>query len=402
MKAGGTSIGRAEKSPIREKLRNVLGQPSWHLASDTIEAFVTRTGGHLGPVTFDRKHRKIQPFSVAPWHSESHDPSTPPMLRILRGDFFCMPFGGNDKPFRGERHPPHGQTANADWTFRSCTHSRGETTLHLSMNTTIRTGRVDKTITLINGHSAIYTRHLISEMTGPMNLGHHAMLKFPADSAGIISTSRFVHGQVLPDQFEDPARGGYSSLKRGATFSRLSKVPAADGTIADLSRYPAREGFEDLSMIVANARDPIAWTAVSFPKQRYVWFALKDPKVLRQTVLWISNGGRHYAPWNGRHRGVMGLEEITGNFHYGLAESAAPNPIARRGYATTMAMNPQKPLMVNYIMACVAAPVGFDQVKSIVPDLTGDHVVVESASGRKIVAPMDVRFLHGGWVDLTK
>ena len=74
-----------------------------------LPAFVTRIGGHLGPVTFDRRGRKIMPLSVAPWAAERLDLATPPIIRALRGDFFCMPFGGNATPFRGrgsiERHP---------------------------------------------------------------------------------------------------------------------------------------------------------------------------------------------------------------------------------------------------------------------------------------------------------
>ena len=73
----------------------VLGQPSWRIASKEVEAFVTETGGHLGPVTFKLGGRKIAPYSVAPWAKEKLDRSTPNIIKALRGDFFCMPFGGN-------------------------------------------------------------------------------------------------------------------------------------------------------------------------------------------------------------------------------------------------------------------------------------------------------------------
>ena len=171
-------------------------------------------------------------------------------------------------------------------------------------------------------------------MDGPMCLGHHAMLKFPeAEGSGAISTSRFVYGQVLSAVFEQPELGGYSSLKMGAEFQSLQEVPTAAGGLADLSRYPARRGFEDLVMVVSDAGLPLAWTAVAFPRERFVWFALKDPKVLRETVLWMSNRGRHYPPWSSRHVNVMGLEEVTANFHLGLAASAAAESHFRQGLA---------------------------------------------------------------------
>ena len=40
---------------------------------------------------------------------ERIDRSQPPVIRVLRGDFFCMPFGGNEGSFRGERHLVHGE-----------------------------------------------------------------------------------------------------------------------------------------------------------------------------------------------------------------------------------------------------------------------------------------------------
>ena len=66
------------------KKRIICGQPSWRLTSTDVEAFVTEMGGHLGPVTFDRKGRKLQPYSIAPWAEEQTDPSLPPIIKALR------------------------------------------------------------------------------------------------------------------------------------------------------------------------------------------------------------------------------------------------------------------------------------------------------------------------------
>ena len=85
------------------RLRKVFGQDSWRLASDRVEAFITRLGGHLGPVTFSLPNGKIQPFAVAPWAEEALGPEVPAVLKVLRGDFFCCPFGGNARPWRTER-----------------------------------------------------------------------------------------------------------------------------------------------------------------------------------------------------------------------------------------------------------------------------------------------------------
>ena len=375
----------------------IHGQPSWRLASSSVEAFVTELGGHLGPITFDRKGRKLQPYSVAPWAEEETDPSLPSIIKALRGDFFCLPFGGNTTPFGRERHPIHGETANARWQFRSLETKAGRSCLHLSLKTKVRPGQVDKRIWVVDGQNTVYSQHVVTGMSGPMNLGHHAMLKFPdLPGSGFVTTSRFVYGQVFPQAFELPENLGYSWLKPGAEFKSLERVPTQNGETADLTRYPARRGFEDLVMLVSDAKAPFAWTAVSFPRERYVWFALKDPRVLRETVFWLSNGGRHYPPWNSRHINVMGLEEVTSYFHIGLAESACKNPISRKGFPTCLALNPKKPLVVSYIMGMADIPAGFDRVVSIRPVQGNRAILLKSASGKQAQAAVDVSFLQAG------
>jgi len=178
----------------------VCGQPSWRLASSEVEAFVTEMGGHLGPVTFDRSDRRLQPYSVAPWAEEENDPPLRPVTKALRGDFFCMPFGGNATPFRGERHPVHGETANARWRFESLETREGRTSLHLSLKTKIRPGRVDKEISLLRGQNTLYCQHVVTGASGPMSLGHHAMSSSPIGRAAdwclraVLCTPRSCHG----------------------------------------------------------------------------------------------------------------------------------------------------------------------------------------------------------------
>ena len=377
--------------------RVIYGQPSWRLASGEVEAFVTEAGGHLGPVTFERGSRRIQPYSVAPWVEEKVDATLPTILKVLRGDFFCLPFGGNATPYRGERHPVHGETANSRWKFESLETSAGRSCLHLSLRTKVRPGRVDKRITLVAGQNVVYSQHTVSGMKGPMNLGHHAMLKFPdSPGCGVVSTSRFAYGQVFPQPVERAENRGYSWLKPGAEFKSLEAVPTITGESADVTRYPARRGFEDIVMVVSNAAEPFAWTAVTFPGERYVWFALKDPRVLRETVFWFSNGGRHYAPWNGRHINVLGLEEVCSNFHPGLAESASKNPISDRGFPTCLMLNPNRPLVVAYVMGAAKIPAGFDRVVSIRATGGNRAIRLQAASGKEVEAAVELDFLWAG------
>ena len=223
------------KARAQGKRRIIHGQPSWRLASAQVEAFVTEMGGHLGPVTFERKGRRLQPYSVAPWAEEPTDPALPPILKALRGDFFCLPFGGNETPFGKERHPVHGETANARWRFRSLESRAGRTCLHVSLTTKVRPGRVDKRIWLLDGQNTVYSQHVVSAMNGPMNLGHHAMLKFP-DEPGSLA--------ALPGKEVDTAI--MQMLANGAPARRLTamdlivrrRMTAAIPALFDAARDP--------------------------------------------------------------------------------------------------------------------------------------------------------------------
>jgi hypothetical protein len=378
--------------PLSSPLQSQAGQRGWSLTNDRVRAFLTRTGGQLAPVVFRLGRRRVQPFTIAPWSKEPL-PGVPVMLKVLRGDFFCCPFGGNAAPFRGEQHPPHGETANRDWTFRSLGREGDTTTLHASMQLRVRAGRVDKRLQLRRGHSAVYCEHILSGFRGPMPVGTHPMLRLPDQpGAGLLSVSPFTRGQVVPVAWERPEARGYSRLKTGARFTSLRRVPTRGGGTTDLSRFPTRRGYEELVQLVSDVRLPFAWTAMAVPSEGYVFFALKNPRVLRETVLWFSNGGRHYPPWNGRHLNVIGLEEVTAFFHLGLAESAKPNLLTRAGVPTAMQLRPDQPLRVAHILALAAIPRDFGAVKTIVPAKGG--VTLTSRNGRRVFAPLDLDFVR--------
>jgi len=367
-------------------MKTICGQPSHTIATKEVSAAVTATGGHLAPVTFRLGRRTVQPFAIAPWHSEKLAAGAPKILRVLRGDFFCLPFGGGD--LGREHHPVHGETANRRWRLEA----NDRTALHLSLQTQVRPGRVDKRITLVPGQTLIYQEHTVTGMTGPMCFGHHATLRFPSEAR--LSTSARAFGMVTPAPVEKPAERGYSILQPGAEFSDLASVPMITGATADLSRYPARRGFEDIAILPAAPGLELAWTAATFPAEGYVWFSLRNPQVLASTLLWMSNGGRHYSPWNGRHVDVMGLEDLTAFFHYGLGPSVAPNTLTRRGVKTHHVLDAKQPFTIRYIMGLAPIPKTFDRVAELVA--TPDAITFHSDSGKRVQIPATPGFLGSG------
>jgi hypothetical protein len=86
------------------------------------------------------------------------------------------------------------------------------------------------------------------------------------------------------------------------------------------------------------------------------------------------------------------MEDVTTYFHLGLAESARPNSINRRGIPTSLTLSPTTPLKVNYIMAVAAVPAKWGRVKTITPNPTG--VTLQPAKGKAVHVPLDTNFLY--------
>jgi hypothetical protein len=74
-----------------------------------------------------------------------------------------------------------------------------------------------------------------------------------------------------------------------------------------------------------------------------------------------------------------------------LAESVGPNALNRRGIPTKLELDPTTPTVINYVMAVVAIPSGFDQVSAVQAGEGGVELV--AANGRKAKCAMDLDFL---------
>ncbi|MFZ4696356.1 MAG: hypothetical protein ACOYMV_14645 [Verrucomicrobiia bacterium] len=343
------------------KTKTLAGEPSWILQSRSVELALTQRGGHMAPVVFDRRRRRISPFFTANW--KERPSGLPPILRILRGDFFCMPFGGNTTLFRGEKHPLHGETANEKWRLVSSSSRGGRHEIALRLRLKVRAGTVTKRVTLRDGEDAVYQEHLVEGMRGPNTFGHHPNLLFR--TPGRIAVSRLLAGSTHPTLMEDPADGNYGGLVPNVRFKRLGPVPLIYGGTSDLSIYPARRGFTDVIQLVTDPSLRVAWNTVTFPEEGWLYYSLKSPRTLAQTVMWFSNGGRWGAPWCGEPRNLLGLEDVTSFFGNGIAASSKPNAWTRLGAKTALEFSPKKPTSIRYLFGIAKIPKGFHVVKSV-------------------------------------
>lgn len=364
--------------------KRIHGEPSAGLRSDLVEVWVTRRGGQMAPVWFDvGAADPVCPYSLPPWTAAECAPETPALLQVLRGDFFCLPFGES----RCTPHP-HGAVANAEWELsvdadRLCLEGR--------LGAEDLGAQVNKEIRLRPGERVLYVRHTIAGLDGRFNLGHHPVLEFPAEAGPCaLRTGPIRYGQVYPGEFEGPGTGGSSALKAGARFRHLGEVELAAGGTTSLEDYPARKGNEDLVLFSA-ADSQLGWVAVHFPG--YVWMALKNPAHFPSTLLWHSNGGRPFAPWNGKHVRRMGIEDVCSYFHEGV-EASREKDLEDPEIPTTHPFTGGRPRSFPHLQLVHPLPADWGTVASARAADDQRALILTSSSGREETVPVDVSFLR--------
>jgi len=371
------------------------GHSCWVVKSDQIELAITKQGGHMAPVTFYRSSGSpVAPYYISPWQGEKHDYPVP-VLVPLRGDFFCLPFGGNGDAYQGEKHPPHGETSGSAWSFVGSEKEGSRTTLTLQMNTTARAGRVTKKLHLLEGQNVVYSSHAIEGFEGKTSLGHHATLQMPEKEGSFkINHSPIKFGLTNPNQFSNPANGEYQQLGINQRFTGLNSVPSLFKGAAnvDCSTLPEAKGYADLLMIFPQGTGgKPAWLTATRADEGWMWFSLKDPRTLTSTVFWLENRGRHMMPWYGRNN-CVGLEDVTAFFADGLNPSATDNILTKQGIKT--AQNIDGEFTVNYIQGVVKIPEGFTEVADV--EFAGGVVTFVSSKGQRVATPVRHEFLKTG------
>lgn len=313
---------------------------------------VQRLGGMLAPVTFVLKNGlQISPMHIAPWADEPDTAELPGILRRLRGEWPCIPFG-NTAPVTGapaawaplqKASEPgehvHGFSSNHEWTWEPA--SDGGLALGLDYPVTSPVRRVERTVTPDPNGPAVdlmFRIHVRDACRLP--LGLHPVFMLPAaPHTARLEPGRFDHGRTYPGVVE-PSAPFFAIDQR---FSDLSSVPLQNGGSVDASRLPFAEDVEDLLQL--NGIDGSC--ALTNPsggyRVRLAWQREHFPSLL----LWFSNRGRKMPPWNGRHLAI-GIEPVCSPFGLGPATATADNPVARSGTPTARQFNAGETFTTRY------------------------------------------------------
>ncbi len=352
------------------------------IAADGISVTFNPKGGIIHDLVIDVDgSEKLRPLHRAPWvrSGETLPEGVAPVESRLAGDFFCAPFGKSSPDL-----PIHGWSANGAWdSAGQRTGDDRSLTVTYRLRETIEGARLTKRITLCPGHPVVYQSHVFEGGRGHIPIAHHAMVHVPGGAR--LSFSSKASGGTLAAALEiDPTRGR-SILAYPQKFEALSSVRRADGGFSDASFYPFDSGHEDLVILPETSGVRLGWSVALAAKDGFLFFAVKDARLLPQTILWMSNGGRDYPPWNSRHHAVLGIEEAAAAL---LPGGHTDDEAALTG----LHLAPGKATEIRYAFGAIPAPPGWTRVAQI--RLSKDSITLIDAGGDSRALPF-----HGAHFD---
>jgi hypothetical protein len=298
----------------------------WTLKWAHGEATAQSLGGMLAPVQFDLGGgRTVSPLYVAPWLD---DVRWPGLLRALRGEWPCLPFGTVVAP---AGLPPSFETRNATdaWNhgyganhmWRLVEKAAHRLTLRVDYPSEAEIESLERTIEVDPEAPALIvslTVHARKDVVLPFAL--HPTFATPDEGIEVLACPhQAIHSYPVPPE------PGVSRTLPNQTFASLKELPTATG-LMDVTRLPLSEHTEELLQI-AGCRPPFV---LRYSAQQADVLLDWNPDVLPDALLWISNGGRTYAPWSGGNF-ALGVEPAQSFFDLGrVVIPPADHPLAGR------------------------------------------------------------------------
>ena len=344
------------------------------------------TVGHIADMVVESGGRQLKPLHRAPWvDSDETLPKDLPQGTVrLSGDFLCAPFSRSDV----EEAPLHGWTANSAWDVVESAATDGGWRAVFRLRHKVMGASVDKIFTLRDGHPFLYQEHVFSGGSGAISVAHHPMTAMNGGGRLAFSPKRFAATPSDPLE-PDPARGRFMLAYPGRSAD-LGQFPAAGGGTADLTQYRMQDRREDFITLVEAEHGGPGWTALARQAEDDLVLVLKNPAELPVTMLWLSNGGRDYAPWSGRHLGVLGIED--GRTAVGHAASIGDNWLKREGVATAFALGEGRSVSFRHVIGALPVSGGTPPQEIT----TADGRMRLAAGGSTSDVPFDSAFLRIG------
>ncbi|RQR24485.1 hypothetical protein DIE23_33565 [Burkholderia sp. Bp9143] len=327
----------------------------WHLEWTHGAFDVHAKGGMLGGVSFALDGRTIRPFYEAPWLGRP-EPQPAGLLGAMRSEFPCVPFGvpyapdGLPDGWREAAATPmaahdasddlqHGYGCVGTWSLVKQTALDIEIAIDYPEHSPIR--RLTRIVRADPSRAALdIVLRIDARAPARRPAGLHPNLALPELAGAFrIEPGAFRFGIVHPAGPEP----GVSRARAGAMFDALDRVPLADGGTGAFDRLPLADATEEIVQLCGIDGAVTLTDDDARTRYRLTW----DADALPSLLLWISNRGRTYAPWNGRNL-CVGIEPVASAFELGCAASLASNPINAHGVNTALALRPDAPTEIAY------------------------------------------------------
>lgn len=344
--------------------------------------------GHIAAMEVEAGDRRLKPLHRAPWVGSSREtlPENLPEGTVrLSGDFLCAPFSTSDV----EEAPLHGWPANSQWDVVEDGAIAGGWRAVFRLRRKVMGAAVDKIFTLRDGHPFLYQEHIFSGGSGAISVAHHPMTAMREGGRLAFSPKRLAVTPATPLE-PDPARGRFR-LAYPARATDLTQFPTAAGGASNLTDYRMEDRREDFITLVEADHGGPGWTALARHAEQDLVLVLKNPAELPVTMLWFSNGGRDYAPWSGRHLGVLGIED--GRAAVGHAASLGDNWLKHEGVATAFALAEGRSVSFRHVIGAVPSA---DAEPPAGIDTAADRMRIIAARGMALEVPFDGEFLRIG------
>ncbi len=310
----------------------------------------------LGPLTFIVDgDRQVSPLYLAPWAARDSRPALPEILKSLRGEWPCVPFGSY-RP--GDGFPPewaavigsgagerylHGFGSNVEWTWSHVTPWEAELRCRYPDDDDIE--ELIRRVTPVPDRAAVDLELVVrARRRTRLPVGLHFTFSKAADR-GDAQAGAFRDAWTSPG----PPYETVQAFAPDHRFRDLGCAPASAGGFLDATTFPLPVEAEDLIQLNGvdgrfdldlhgdGCRVSIDWNREHFPS----------------LLLWISNRGLQAPPWDGRHV-ALGIEPVCSAFGLGLEATRGENPLARSGIPTAIEFDPGTPFQTRYRISATA------------------------------------------------
>jgi hypothetical protein len=310
---------------------------------------VETLGGMLGPTLFVLADgHQIAPFHIAPWFEGDQASDQPGILRRLRGEWPCVPFGaaGNRAAQGGwpasdaalEPDPaPHGHGSNHHWHWADA----AETEIALAIDYPVShpISRLSRRVLPVADQAAIdFELSIQVRRDCTLPIGLHPVFRLPAQPGAMLLDIEAKAGATFPGQV-DPS----SIFAPGQIVADWHTLALKDGSSFDAGAVPFSRRTEDLLQLLGTRGHAALRNLAESYRVRLEWDESHFPDLL----LWFSNFGRAHPPWNGRHL-ALGVEPVCSAFDLGCQISSQPNPINARGNPTARVFRAGEVFVTRY------------------------------------------------------